>query len=85
MPSEIQVVIELSNNAEAFNLFGSYDENLALLEDALNVKLVARGNVITVSGEEKQVEHAEKILYYPVSYTHLDVYKRQRYVCKVYI
>jgi phosphate starvation-inducible PhoH-like protein len=67
VPSEIQVVIELSNNAEAFNLFGSYDENLALLEDALNVKLVARGNVITVSGEEKQVEHAEKILYYLIS------------------
>ena len=50
LPSENQVIFELASNAEAFNLFGSYDENLALLEDALDVKLVARGNSLMVSG-----------------------------------
>ena len=56
------MVFELSSNSEAFNLFGSYDENLALLEDALDVKLVARGNSIMVSGNDKQVESAQKVL-----------------------
>jgi phosphate starvation-inducible PhoH-like protein len=62
LPSQIQAVFELSSNSEAFNLFGSYDENLALLEDALDVKLVARGNSIMVSGNDKQVESAQKVL-----------------------
>ncbi len=67
MPSQIQVVIQLSSNSEAFNLFGSYDENLALLEDALNVKLVARGDSITISGEVKEVEDAQKLLEYLIA------------------
>ena len=85
------MVFELSSNSEAFNLFGSYDENLALLEDALDVKLVARGNNIMVSGSDKQVENAQEVLEHlvgrartgPVSYTHLDVYKRQEVECAV--
>ena len=56
------MIFELSSNAEAFNLFGSYDENLALLEDALDVKLVARGNSITVSGPSDKVSDAQKVL-----------------------
>ncbi|HHY12307.1 MAG TPA: phosphate starvation-inducible protein PhoH [Firmicutes bacterium] len=56
------MIFELSSNSEAFNLFGSYDENLALLEDALDVKLVARGNSIMVSGSGERVENAQKVL-----------------------
>jgi len=67
VPSQIQVVIQLSGNSEAFNLFGSYDENLALLEDGLNVKLVARGDSITISGEEKEVKEAQKLLEYLIT------------------
>lgn len=62
MPSQTQAIFELSSNSEAFNLFGSYDENLALLEDALGVKLIARGNSVTVSGSGEKVGNAKKIL-----------------------
>jgi phosphate starvation-inducible PhoH-like protein len=62
LPSENQVIFELSSNAEAFNLFGSYDENLALLEDALDVKLVARGNSLMVTGSSEKVLDAKKVL-----------------------
>ncbi len=62
MSSITQLVFELSSNSQAFNLFGSYDENLALLEDALDVKLVARGNNIMVSGSSEKVGQAQKIL-----------------------
>lgn len=45
-----------------FFLFGSYDENLALLEDALDVKMVARGNILTVSGREADLRVAQVVL-----------------------
>ncbi len=62
MPSQNRVVFELSSNSEAFDLFGSYDENLALLEDALDVKFVARGNSIMVSGANEKLDSAQKVL-----------------------
>ena len=61
------MIFELASNAEAFNLFGSYDENLALLEDALDVKLVARGNSMMVSGSSEKVADARKVLEHLVS------------------
>jgi len=62
LPSQTQVVFQLANNAEVFHLFGSYDENLALLEDSLDVKLVARGNNLTVSGDQRKVQEAKEVL-----------------------
>lgn len=45
-----------------FRVFGSYDENLALLEDILSVKLVARGKTLTVSGDEDELRLAKKVI-----------------------
>ena len=45
------------------NVFGSFDENLRLIEAEMNVKITDRDSEIKIS----------------VSYTHLDVYKRQGY------
>ncbi|QUL99594.1 MAG: PhoH family protein [Candidatus Fermentithermobacillus carboniphilus] len=56
------MVFELSDNAQVFHLFGSYDENLNLLEDSLDVKLVARGNSLIVSGSEEEVRAAKEVL-----------------------
>lgn len=57
-----QITFELEGNDEMFFLFGSYDENLALLEDALDVKMVARGNILTVSGREADLRVAQVVL-----------------------
>ena len=43
-------------------LFGNHDENLRLLEDAFDVKISSRGNEIFVSGAEKNVATAQKLL-----------------------
>ncbi len=55
-----QVTIE--DNAVAIALFGEAGENLKRLEKKLGVKLDTRGNVVSISGENEKVEHAEKLL-----------------------
>lgn len=41
-------------------LFGKNDENLKLLRDRLSVKLVARGDELRLTGEDRELKHAEK-------------------------
>lgn len=68
MPSQDNhIVFELSDNGEAFRLFGSYDENLALLEDSLDVKIVARGKNLTVYGSDEDLETAKAVLRHLIS------------------
>ena len=43
-------------------LFGNHDENLRLLEDQFDVKISSRGNEIFVTGAEKNVAAAQKLL-----------------------
>lgn len=57
-----EIVFDLGGNNQAFSLFGSYDENLALLEDSLDVKMVARGHSLHISGEPREVEAAKEVL-----------------------
>ncbi|MGI6643340.1 MAG: PhoH family protein [Bacillota bacterium] len=45
-----------------YRLFGNYDENLALLEDTLDVKISARGKTLTVSGREDDVRMSRSVL-----------------------
>jgi phosphate starvation-inducible PhoH-like protein len=55
-----QVVFEIQDNADMFRLFGSYDENLALLEDSLDVKITARGKNLVVHGGDGDKREAAK-------------------------
>jgi phosphate starvation-inducible PhoH-like protein len=57
-----QLVFEIPDNGDMFRLFGSYDENLALLEDSLDVKLVARGKNLLVSGDDEELQVAKAVL-----------------------
>lgn len=61
-PKDNQLVFEIPDNGDMFRLFGSYDENLALLEDSLDVKIVARGKNLLVSGDEEELRIAGAVL-----------------------
>ncbi|MCM8779172.1 MAG: PhoH family protein [Candidatus Omnitrophica bacterium] len=50
--------IQFQNNQEAQALFGKYDENIKLIEDSLGVKIVGRGEAVTIIGEDPEVEKA---------------------------
>ena len=57
-----ELVFEISDNGDMFRLFGSYDENLAILEDGLDVKIVARGRNLVVYGDEEELGLARTVL-----------------------
>ena len=44
------------------SVFGSFDQNLRLIESELNVKILDRDNLIHISGEEENVMLAEKAI-----------------------
>jgi phosphate starvation-inducible PhoH-like protein len=62
LSSKTQHVFEITDNGDMYRLFGPYDENLALLEDFLNVKIAARGKNLVISGQESEVELAKVVV-----------------------
>lgn len=54
--------INLKNNREAVILFGQYDSNLRLIEASFPVELFARGNILTLRGNLKDVKDVETLI-----------------------
>jgi phosphate starvation-inducible PhoH-like protein len=61
MSSEATLTLTLDNRDEAVLLFGSRDQNLRLIRDALEVRLIARGNTIQVEGADSRVAEADRV------------------------
>jgi phosphate starvation-inducible PhoH-like protein len=62
MSNETSLNLTLENRDEALLLFGSRDQHLRLIRDALGVRLIARGDTIQIDGAEEQVGIAERVL-----------------------
>jgi phosphate starvation-inducible PhoH-like protein len=58
--STVSRSIPLDSREEAILLFGSRDQNLRLIRDALGVRVIARGDVIQLDGSEESVDQAER-------------------------
>ncbi len=56
------LTVEFEDNQLAQELFGSHNSNLALIEGRLDVTLDARGNHLTIAGEETAVDLARAVL-----------------------
>ncbi len=56
-----EMTITLDNRDEVLLLFGSRDQNLRAIRDALGVRLVARGDTVQVDGPEDKVGQAEQV------------------------
>jgi phosphate starvation-inducible protein PhoH and related proteins len=56
-----EMTITLDNRDEALLLFGSRDQNLRAIRDALSVRLVARGDELHIEGDEFSVSQAERV------------------------
>lgn len=59
---KVKRVLRLSEGYMALDLFGIRDENLRLIEKTFNVRLLARGDEVTLEGDPDSVEGAEKLL-----------------------
>lgn len=57
-----EVRFTVGTNGEAVNVFGIGDENLRYVEDKTQVKIVARGNEVVITGDEEAVDKAQKLL-----------------------
>jgi phosphate starvation-inducible PhoH-like protein len=58
-----EINITLDSQEEAFLLFGSRDQNLRAIRDALGVRLIARGDTLQVDGSEEHVAQAERVFH----------------------
>lgn len=56
-----EINIDINNIEQAANLFGKFDENLKLIEEGMNVKVVVRDDTIKISGEDTNVNAAERL------------------------
>lgn len=54
--------IPIQPETNKLTLYGSYDQNIKIIEDAFLVEITARGEEIRVSGVRDQVEQAEKVI-----------------------
>ncbi|MFB0528325.1 MAG: PhoH family protein [bacterium] len=54
--------ITLKSNKETVILFGQYDNNLRLIESTFPVELFARGNMLTIRGNSKDVKDVERLI-----------------------
>lgn len=52
----------VTNMNHILNLFGSYDENIKLIQDELNVTVITRGADIKITGSQPDVEKAYECL-----------------------
>ena len=58
----IDRTIEVERMEHVISVFGSFDQNLRLIETELNVKILDRDNLIHITGEEEGVMLAEKAI-----------------------
>jgi len=55
------VTLTLNDRDEAVQLFGSRDQYLRLIRDALGVRIIARGDTVQIDGDPTLVEQAERV------------------------
>jgi phosphate starvation-inducible PhoH-like protein len=56
-----EATITLDSSDEALLLFGSRDQNLRAIRDALGVRFIARGDTVQIDGADEQVSKAERV------------------------
>src|SRR3972149_1218126 len=61
-------------------LFGQNGVFLEILKKAFDINVVDRGDTLTLSGEEKEVQQAETVIYDLISYLRKNRQLNERYV-----
>ena len=54
--------IEVPQEIDVAGLFGSFDENVKLLEKSLSVTIVSRDGLLRITGEEDNVDKAADVI-----------------------
>jgi phosphate starvation-inducible PhoH-like protein len=62
LAEQIEKSIDFYSIEYAMNIFGNYDENIKIIEEAFKVKVLTRDTSIAISGEADDVKKAETIV-----------------------
>lgn len=62
MGKQIERILSVERVEDLIAVFGSFDENIKRIEEALDIKIVNRGTDLKVSGEEENVDKAVRTL-----------------------
>lgn len=62
MGNTIEKTLEVDRIEQVINVFGNFDENVKMIEDKFDVKIINRDTELKVIGEERSVESAVKVL-----------------------
>ena len=62
MGKEIERIVNAERVEDLIAVFGSFDENIKRIEEALNVQVVNRGTDLRISGDEERVDKAARTL-----------------------
>ena len=62
MEKEIERIVNAERVEDLISVFGSFDENIKRIEDALGVTIINRGNELKVTGESEAVDKASRTL-----------------------
>ena len=62
MGTQIERMINVERVDDLISVFGSFDENIRRIEEALNVRIINRGTDLKITGDEEMVDKAAKTL-----------------------
>ena len=62
MGNQIERMINVERVDDLISVFGSFDENIRRIEEALNVRIINRGTDLKITGDEEMVDKAAKTL-----------------------
>ena len=62
MGNQIERMINVERVDDLISVFGSFDENIRRIEEALNVRIINRGTDLKITGDEEMVDKASKTL-----------------------
>ena len=62
MGNQIERMINVERVDDLISVFGSFDENIRRIEEALNVRIINRGTDLKITGDEERVDKAAKTL-----------------------
>ncbi len=58
----VKASVELSDNPQLIQLFGSQDQNIRFIEDSFQVQITHRGEQLFITGEEEDVAQVKELL-----------------------
>ena len=62
MGKQVERIVNAERVEDLIAVFGSFDENIKRIEDALNVHIINRGTDLKISGEEEDADKAVRTL-----------------------